>query len=236
MERPGSVLKSIRVKHGWTLTEASQKTGLSPSTLSKLENNKMSLTYDKLVAVTNGFGIEIADLFPSDGSSSAAQPIVGRRCVTRRGEGREIDAGSRLYRYVAAEILHKDFVPIYGEVRARSLAEFGDWSSHEGQEFVYVLEGIVEIHTQLYAPVRLEPGDSLFFDSTMPHAYLAGTTGRCAMLSINSAPEKALMRNTSRAESHDGKTAQSVANSTGGLLAETPQRRNAGKRAGTPKT
>lgn len=201
-ERPGSVLKSIRLKHGWTLTDASKKTGLSPSTLSKLENNKMSLTYDKLVAVTTGFGIEISDIFHASAPAAAApQAIVGRRSVTRRGEGREIDAGSRLYRYLATEILHKDFVPIYGEVRARTLAEFGDWSTHEGQEFVYVLEGVVEIHTQLYAPVRLEAGDSLFFDSTTPHAYVAGAPGRCAILSINSAPEKALLRSADAAAS-----------------------------------
>jgi len=191
--RPGSVLKSIRLKRGWTLTETSKKTGLSPSTLSKLENDKMSLTYDKLVAVTTGLGIEIADLFPGDGPS-APQPVFGRRSVTRRGDGREIDAGNRFYRYLATDILHKDFVPIYGEVRARSLAEFGEMSSHEGQEFVYVLEGAVEIHTELYAPVRLEPGDSIYFDSAMPHAYLAAASGKCAMLSINSAPEKALLR------------------------------------------
>ena len=50
--KPGSVLKSLRLANGWTLSEVSRRTGLPVSTLSKVENDKMSLSYDKLARIS----------------------------------------------------------------------------------------------------------------------------------------------------------------------------------------
>ena len=41
------------------------------------------------------------------------------------------------------------------------------WSSHEGEEFILVLKGLVELHTEFYEPARLEAGDSAYIDSGM---------------------------------------------------------------------
>ena len=60
---------------------------------------------------------------------------------------------------------------------------------HTGEEFALVLEGAVELHTELYAPARLEAGDSIYFDSTMGHAYLAAAPGRCRVLAVCSGGE-----------------------------------------------
>jgi uncharacterized cupin superfamily protein len=75
-------------------------------------------------------------------------------------------------------------VPIIAEPHARSLAEFGELIRHPGEEFVYVLEGTVDLHTDLYTPARLEAGDSMYFDSGMGHAYIAVGLKRCRVLSI----------------------------------------------------
>ena len=48
LAKPGAALKALRLKHGWTLAEVSRRTGLTTSTLSKIENDKMSLSFDKL--------------------------------------------------------------------------------------------------------------------------------------------------------------------------------------------
>jgi quercetin dioxygenase-like cupin family protein len=70
------------------------------------------------------------------------------------------------------------------EVKARKLADITRWSSHEGEEFIYVLQGNIELHTELYAPVRLRIGDSAYIDSKMPHAFLNRGKGKAWMLSI----------------------------------------------------
>jgi quercetin dioxygenase-like cupin family protein len=64
---------------------------------------------------------------------------------------------------------------------------------HQGEEYAYILEGTVEFHCELYAPLILHKGDSLYFDSGMAHAYLAGESGPCRVLSICSGPESHIM-------------------------------------------
>ncbi len=88
--------------------------------------------------------------------------------------------------YLATELLNKRLTPIYCELHARTLpdffAEFGDFIRHPGEEFTYVIEGEVAFHTDLYAPLTLNAGDSIYFDSEMGHAYLKGSDAPCRLI------------------------------------------------------
>ncbi|WP_430391689.1 helix-turn-helix domain-containing protein [Dyella sp. 20L07] len=189
--KPGRALRTLRIRRGWTLAEVGERTGLPVSTLSKLENGKASLSYDKLTRLCAGLEIDIAELFATD--AVAPTQVTGRRSITRAGEGKTIDTESYLHLYPASDLLNKRFVPIIAEIHARSLTEFGELIRHPGEEYAFVLEGAVELHTELYAPTRLEAGDSIYFDSGMGHAYVAVSTGRCRVLSICSASESQLI-------------------------------------------
>ena len=152
----------------------------------------MSLSYDKLARISRGLEIDIGVLF----SSEAAAPlslVTGRRSITRAGEGRLIDTEPYEHVYPATDLLNKRFVPIVVEVRARSLSEFSELIRHPGEEYTFVLEGTVELHTDLYAPVTLEVGDSIYFDSGMGHVYLSAGPGPCRVLSICSGEESQLI-------------------------------------------
>jgi transcriptional regulator with XRE-family HTH domain len=189
MNRPGAALRQVRTRKGLTLAEVSRRTGLPLSTLSKVENDKMSLTYDKLVRISDGLQIDIEQLFTLDiGQPPQATPS-GRRSIARAGDGSAIDTPEYRYLYPAADVLHKRFVPIIIEARARSIEEFGELSRHQGEEYVFVLEGVVELHTDLYAPTRLAAGESIYYDSGMGHAFIAASPGPCRFLSICSNPE-----------------------------------------------
>jgi transcriptional regulator with XRE-family HTH domain len=189
--RPGAVLREQRLARGWTLADVSARTGLPVSTLSKVENDKISLTYDKLVRLSQGLEIDISRLF--GGADTPQRAVTGRRSITRSTEGRAIETRNYGHRYVAADLLNKGFIPIVADVRARSLAEFGDLVSHPGEEFAYVLEGTVDLYTSLYAPLRLHVGDSIYFDSGMGHAYIAASDGPCRVLSVCSGTEAQLI-------------------------------------------
>ena len=194
--KPGAVLKALRRQNGWTLAEVSERTGLTTSTLSKVENDKMSLSYDKLVRISEGLKVDISKLF-GGGDSVESQPEVGgRRSITRRGDGRAIETKSYGHLYPASDLLKKRIIPIVAELRARTLEEFGELVRHPGEEYAYVLEGEVEFHTSLYTPVRLKKGDSIYFDSGMGHAYLAAADGPCRVLSICSGLETQLIAAT----------------------------------------
>lgn len=75
------------------------------------------------------------------------------------------------------------------EVHARTMdeffAEFGDFIRHPGEEFAYILEGEVEFCTELYAPMRLRAGDTLYFDSEMGHAYLKASDAPCRVIAAS---------------------------------------------------
>ncbi|HEY2358407.1 MAG TPA: XRE family transcriptional regulator [Phenylobacterium sp.] len=196
--KPGSVLKSLRLANGWTLSEVSRRTGLPVSTLSKVENDKMSLSYDKLARISRGLEIDIGVLFASDGAAPPLSLVTGRRSITRAGEGRVIETEPYEHVYPATDLLNKRFVPIVAEIRARSMSEFSELIRHPGEEYTFVLEGTVELHTDLYAPVTLEVGDSIYFDSGMGHVYLSAGPGRCRVLSICSGEESQLIAATMR--------------------------------------
>lgn len=188
---PGSALKALRNQRGWTLAEVSKRTGLPISTLSKIENERISLTYDKLALLSTSLNVDIAQLFaPPLGRVPGA--VIGRRSYTPGGQGQVIETGNYGHIYPAADFLNKRFTPIIAELRARSLEEFGDFIRHPGEEYAYVLEGTVAFHTELYAPLTLRKDDSIYFDSGMGHAYLAAEAGPCRVLSICSGPESQL--------------------------------------------
>ena len=205
---PGSALKALRNQRGWTLAEVSKRTGLPISTLSKIENERISLNYDKLALLSASLGVDISELFsPPLGSVRGA--VIGRRSFTTRGQGQFIETANYNHIYPAADFLNKRFIPIVAELRARSLEEFGELIRHPGEEYAYVLEGTVLFHTELYAPLIMRKGDSIYFDSGMGHAYLAAEAGPCRVLSICSGPEsqlkEALQRDTPGRASQRGR-------------------------------
>lgn len=190
--KPGLALRTLRKRKNWTLAEVGMRTGLPVSTLSKIENGKMSLSYDKLARLSAGLEIDIAQLFEPNATVHQTT-LNGRRSVTRKGEGLAIDTENYAHLYLVADLLNKRFIPLIAELHARSLSEFGELIRHSGEEFTYVLEGTVELHTDLYAPTRLDAGDSIYFDSGMGHAYIGVGAGRCRVMSICSATQSQLL-------------------------------------------
>jgi len=193
---PGAALKALRRKHGWTLADVSKRTGLPASTLSKIENDRMSPTFDKLARISTGLRIDIATLFGGDAGADAQPAASARRCIVRAGEGKAIETKNYSHLYPAWDLLNKRIIPIVAELHARSLEEFGELIRHPGEEYAYVLEGEVDLYTSVYAPVRLKAGDSIYFDSGMGHAYIAAGEGPCRVLSLCSAPETQLIAAT----------------------------------------
>ena len=183
---PGDHIRSVRKRLGLTLSEVGSRTGLAVSTLSKLEKGNVSLSYDKLMLLSRGLGVDMAELLHDAPGARPAPGGSGRRVVHRAGEGQLVQTQSYQQVYLASELLNKRFTPIVVEVHARTIeafkAEFGDLIRHSGEEFAYVIEGEVAFHSDIYAPVVLKAGDSIYFDSEMGHAYLKASDGPCRLV------------------------------------------------------
>lgn len=158
-------LRAVRQQNNWTLEQAGKECGIAASTLSKIENGLMSPTYDVLQKLANGMDLDVSELF-----ASARDALGAGRCVVdRAGQGKPHETPHYSHQLLCAQLSHKKMVPFHTRITARKFADFRDWSRHEGEEFVYVLSGAIELHTECYAPSRLGPGDCFYIDSRMGH-------------------------------------------------------------------
>lgn len=172
----GSLIRILRQQRGWTLRQMSGQVGIPLSTLAKVEADKLSLAYDKLQQFTARVGLTMTEFLGLGGAAATepASPVfTARRSLTTGGNSVRISTPNYDYEYLCADLRQKRMVPILTRIRTQDIVEFGKLIRHRGEEFIFVLEGTIEIHLQFYTPVTLATGQGIYLDSTMGHAYLA---------------------------------------------------------------
>lgn len=186
----GQRVKSIRTAKKLRIADVASRAGLSGSTISKVENGQMSMTYDKLIQLAEGLGVELSALFAVGGGDAPAGAPTARPAVTGRRDISDVEGGTYVqtqwyeYWYLCPDFSRKDMVPILGRTTARSLEEFGPLIHHPGQEFLFILSGEMDVHTEFYEPTRLKAGQSMYFDSSMGHAYISASEEPCRFLTV----------------------------------------------------
>jgi transcriptional regulator with XRE-family HTH domain len=187
----GRRLRETRKQRGLTLKALGKRTGYSASALSKMENERLGLTYDKLTALAIALDVDLSDLF-SDSTPRALPAASGRRSIAREGSGKRVPTKNYDYHYISPELRDKQMVPMHGTVQAKTIEEFGPLVRHGGEEWIYVLKGEVEVHSEFYAPELLKQGDSIYIDSRMGHAYLSKSHAHAEILAVCTAPDEEL--------------------------------------------
>lgn len=182
----GALIGLLRKQRGWTLREMSEQVGIPLSTLAKVEADKLSLTYDKLQQLTARVGMTMTEfLGQAETARAAPLPVVtARRSLTTDGNSISVGTPNYDYEYLCADLREKRMVPIITRIRAHDLAEFGEPVQHKGEEFIFVLEGSIEVHLQFYTPVVLRTGEGIYLDSTMGHAYVAKDCESALVLAV----------------------------------------------------
>lgn len=189
----GSVMRGIRSRNGWTLKEMSQRSGIPVSTLSKVEHDRLTLSYDKLQQLSQRLDIRMSDLFAEDGEESPPR-VTGRRSLGSMDKAVRVTTDNYDYYYLCTDLRQKRMIPIVTRIRARSADEFGDLVRHQGEEFIYVLEGRIEVHSEFYDPVIVEAGHGIYLDSSMGHAYVAAEgCDEALVLGVCSSADEGLM-------------------------------------------
>lgn len=168
----GAIVRKIRKDRAWTLAELSKASGIPLSTLSKIENDKLTLTYDRLLSFCQSLGISLAELLVETETEDRAEPVTGRRSLARVQDAIQVVTSNYVYHYLCTDLRQRRMIPIIVEVTARSIDEFGALIRHVGEEFALVLEGAVTFHSDFYEPVTLARGEGVYVDSNMGHAYV----------------------------------------------------------------
>lgn len=175
------------------LKEMSAKSGIPESTLSKVEHDRLTLSYDKLQKISQRLNIRMSDLFAEEEDDDTPR-VTGRRSIGKIGKAVRITTDNYDYHYLCTDLRQKRMIPIITRIRAHSATEFGDLVRHQGEEFIYVIEGEIEIHTEFYDPVALKTGEGIYLDSSMGHAYvIAEGYDEALILGVCSSADDGLM-------------------------------------------
>jgi mannose-6-phosphate isomerase-like protein (cupin superfamily) len=89
--------------------------------------------------------------------------------VTKTGEGTHQATATYEHELLGEALTKKQMLPYRARIRARDISEFDGWVRHDGEEFLYVLTGVVRLYTEFYEPFEMRRGDSAYYDATMGH-------------------------------------------------------------------
>ncbi|MGH8316047.1 MAG: helix-turn-helix domain-containing protein, partial [Steroidobacterales bacterium] len=130
----GKLIRDLRQQKSWTLRQMSEKVGIPLSTLAKVEQNKLSLTYDKLQQFTSRLGLTLAEFLAHEKAGDPSGKIVtARRSLTGTRNSVNVATPNYDYEYLCADLREKRMVPIVARIRAHSLEEFGKLVQHQGE-------------------------------------------------------------------------------------------------------
>lgn len=189
----GQVMRGIRSRKGWTLKQMSEQSGIPVSTLSKVEHDRLTLTYDKLQQVSQRLNIRMSDLFAEE-NEAGSQHVTGRRSLGLLDNAVRVKTDNYDYYYLCTDLRQKRMIPIITRIRAHSAREFGELVRHHGEEFVYVAEGSIEVHSEFYDPVVVKAGEGIYIDSSMGHAYVtADGCEEAVVVGVCSSADEGLM-------------------------------------------
>lgn len=169
-ERPepldlGLRVRALRKERDWSLAQAAAHAGLARSTLSKIENGQMSPTYDALKKLATGLEISVPQLF----TPPATAPKDIRFAITKAGSVPRQMTTTYEHEMLADAVPGKQMLPYRARIRARSFDDFDGWIRHDGEEFLYVLTGVIRLYAEGHAPVDMRRGDSAYYDAAMGH-------------------------------------------------------------------
>lgn len=167
----GRKIKTIREARKLTTEEVAKKASLTPILLSQIENEGATPPVATLLKIAQALDTHIGDFFVD------AAPRK-RYEVVRKGEHKKVsrkptpDKSPLSYSYeaLAYRLTKRHMEPFLVEFDV-DIDEDVPPLSHKGEEFVFVLEGEIEFQVEDEV-VRLAQGDSLYFDSNIPHAFI----------------------------------------------------------------
>jgi transcriptional regulator with XRE-family HTH domain len=163
--RLGERIREAREMRGLTVEDLSSRSGVSVDELERVESNRTIPPLGHLVRLGKALEMKMG-YFLSAGVDSPMCVVRSdsRRALARHGKQRSEQYGYT-YESLACEKANRLMEPVLVTLVP---TDFGEFSSHDGQEFLFVLEG--EIRAQVGKQVEvLRPGDAVYYDSTQPH-------------------------------------------------------------------
>jgi transcriptional regulator with XRE-family HTH domain len=162
-------IKTLRMKKRMSLEELAKLTGLTRGYLSKVERSHRAPPLSTLNKIAVTLGVELTFFLQEDTEEDTEEGKDGKLAIVRKNKGKKVITKGTLYGYeyeaVAYNKSGKNMEPF---IIAPTTGKEGNFK-HEGEEFMYVLEGTHEFKYNGKKYI-LKKGDSIYFDSGVPHS------------------------------------------------------------------
>ncbi len=160
----GDILRTTREKRGFSLDELAARTGIPRDALAQLEAGESMLPLGQLIKLSKALSLRMADVISKGEEPFTIVRSDRRQIFSRFGKARESGYGYEFESLAARKkdrLMEPFIVTLYP-------SGANEPSSHDGQEFIYVLDGEMEVVIEGTNDV-LKSGDSVYYDSTSMH-------------------------------------------------------------------
>jgi transcriptional regulator with XRE-family HTH domain len=179
-------IRSLREAEEYSQEEVAKAIGISLEEYKEIEAGRKDISLSLLYKCAKKLSVDSVELLSGD------SPKLTGYVLDRKGDTVPTkEHGGFLYRYLASNFRHKTVKPLL--VTAPYVGDQKEkipLSTHEGQEFDYILEGRLEFRYGKHIEI-LEPGDSVFYDSGREHGLTAPDKGGCKFIAIVIKKERA---------------------------------------------
>ena len=178
----GKKIKALREDKGLTLAEVSERCGVAPATLSRIENGRMVGKIDSHRKICEALGIHLAELYRDLRSEQGGVPIESE--TEKKDVFVHDEKTSSII--LTSQVLSKKMIPILIRLAPQGKTHTEE-ASDPTEKFLYCLEGNVRV-TVGGKSYSLNPGDRLYFDATLQHFIENVGKGEARCLSVSSPP------------------------------------------------
>jgi transcriptional regulator with XRE-family HTH domain len=166
-EKLGTKIKQLRESLGLSWSDLAEAAGIETAQIELIESNEASPAISTLIKISRRMGVRLGTLL--DGTEASAPVVTSAQAMTPTVNTSKASGGQHLDFYsLAGRKLDRNMEPFMIAIHSADCADKKNWSSHEGEEFIFVLEGAIEVRygKEVYT---VQAGESIYYDSIVPH-------------------------------------------------------------------
>ena len=183
----GTRIKQIREMKKVSIEELSERSGMELSLVQKIEQEKNIPSLAPLIKIARALGVRLGTFLDDSDSYGPVVVRAGEQHKGVRFTSQSSEAREHLNFFsLAYDKAGRNMEPFIVDIEAGKQSDYM-LSSHEGEEFIYVLEGDVEINYGKDV-FHLTKGDSIYLDSIVMHNVHAGNNQSARILAVVYAP------------------------------------------------
>lgn len=183
----GEKIATIRNQKNISIEDLAERCGFTPTMMEKIEKNQAIPSLGHMIKVARALGVRLGTFLDD---MDQLGPVITKKGSTKQGETfSSTSTGARVnldFFPLACDKSGRHMEPFIVDIDPKEQTDFMQ-SSHEGEEFIYILNGKVQINygKQIY---HLSEGDSIYYDSVVDHHVMADGDQPARILAVVYAP------------------------------------------------